>query len=86
MTPKERWLALVNREKPDRVPMIYRSTREATQKLLNYLNCRNTNEMFERLHIDRSLGVSPDYVGPSIPAGEDLYGRRYKTIQHEKGA
>ena len=85
MTPRERWLALVNREKPDRVPMLYRSTREATQKLLNHLGCRNTDEMFERLHIDRPLGVRPDYVGPSIPADEDMYGRRYETVEHEGG-
>ena len=84
MTPKERWLAVVNREKPDRVPMYYRATGEATQKLLSYLGCGSTEEMFERLHIDRMAGVGPRYVGPTI-AGEDMYGRRYEDIPHGGG-
>jgi uroporphyrinogen decarboxylase len=85
MTPKERWLAVVNREQPDRVPMYYRATGEATQKLLNYLDCRSTEEMFDRLHIDRMAGVGPRYMGPPIPPGEDLYGRRYQDVSYPGG-
>jgi len=85
MTPKERWLAVVNREKPDRIPMYYRATGEATAKLLEYMNCQNTAEMFDRLHIDRGAGVGARYVGPSIPAGENMYGCRYTSIQYDGG-
>lgn len=84
MTPKERWLAVVNRQKPDRIPMHYRATEEAHRKLLDYLNC-STEEMYERLHIDRNFGVGPRYVGPPIPAGQDMYGRRYEDIEYEGG-
>lgn len=85
MTPKERWLAVVNREKPDRVPMYYRATEVATEKLLKHMGCQNTNEMFEQLHIDRMVGVGPRYVGPPPPPGEDIYGRRYQTVEYEGG-
>jgi len=85
MTPRERWLAVVNGELPDRVPMYYRATGEATEKLMAYLGCESTGEMFDRLHIDRMMGVGPRYVGPAFPSGEDMYGRRYENIPHEGG-
>ncbi|MBM3241233.1 uroporphyrinogen-III decarboxylase-like protein [Candidatus Poribacteria bacterium] len=85
MTPKERWLAVVNREKPDRIPMYYRATGEATAKLLKYMGCQNANEMFKQLHIDSGAGTGPRYVGPSIPAGKDMYGCHYENIHYEGG-
>ena len=33
MEPRERWLAVLNHEKPDRVPMDYRATAEASRRL-----------------------------------------------------
>ena len=33
MTPRERWLAVLQRRKPDRVPMDYWSTPEFEEKL-----------------------------------------------------
>ena len=40
MTPRERWLAVLKRQKPDRVPTDYWSTKEATAKLKKHLGCR----------------------------------------------
>jgi uroporphyrinogen decarboxylase len=37
MTPQERWLAVLNREVPDRVPMDYWATPEATSQLARHL-------------------------------------------------
>jgi uroporphyrinogen decarboxylase len=37
MTPKERWLAVLNRQKPDRVPMDYWATPEASARLIKHL-------------------------------------------------
>ncbi len=67
MSPRERWLAVLKREKPDRVPMGYRATKEATEKLLQHLGLVDSKVLFERLHIDRAISVGPRYVGPSIP-------------------
>jgi len=86
MTPRERWLAVMRREKPDRVPLDYWATGEATRKLLAHMGCATTTEMFERLHIDRIDGVGPHYTGPASPPGEDIYGCRYRTVEHDGGA
>jgi len=85
MTSKERCLAVLNREKPDRVPMDYWATGEATQKLLKYLGCENTQDMYERLHIDRVMSVGPKYVGPSPPTGENIFGCRYQNVDYGTG-
>jgi len=85
MTPRERWLAVLRRENPDRVPMDYWATGEATQKLIQHLGCANADEMFQRLHIDRICGVGPHYVGPQPPAGEDIWGCRYQNVDYGTG-
>lgn len=85
MTPKERWLAVLNREKPDRIPMNYRATGEATEKLMKYMGCQDTNEMFDRLHIDRTSGVGARYIGPPVKPGENMYGCRYVSVRYEGG-
>ncbi len=85
MTPKERWLAVVNREKPDRIPMYYRATGEATEKLMKYMGCQNAGEMFDQLHIDRTAGVGPRYMGPPIKPGGNMYGCRYENVRYEGG-
>ena len=85
MTPRERWLAVVNRDPPDRMPMYYRATGEATRKLLDYLDC-DAAEMHARLHIDTTAGVGPAYAGPAPRAGEDIYGCRSRTVDYGTGA
>jgi len=85
MTPKERWLAVLNREKPDRIPMDYWATGEATGKVMKYLGCSSVDEMFERLHIDRVVGVGPRYIGPPIKPGYDMYGCRYEKVDYGTG-
>ena len=37
MTPRERWLATLQRRPADRLPVDYRATTEATAKLLAHL-------------------------------------------------
>lgn len=85
MTPKERWLAVLNREKPDRLPMAYWATWETTQKMLAHLDCSTEDEMFERLHIDKIASVGPRYVGPPIPEGQDQFGCGFELIDYGGG-
>jgi uroporphyrinogen decarboxylase len=85
MTPRERWLAVLNRERPDRLPMDYWATEEATQQVMEHLGCSDRWEMFERLHIDRPITVSPRYVGPPTSPGCDMYGRRYEDVDYGSG-
>jgi len=86
MTPRERWLAVLQRQKPDRVPMDYWATAEATEKLLKHLGIATEEEMLARLHIDRPLTVGPEYVGPRRKPGEDVFGIRVRKMAHAGGA
>lgn len=85
MTPKERWLAVLKRRKPDRVPMDYWATEEVTKGLMQYLGCKSTKEMYECLHIDAVISVEPKYVGPPISDDADIYGCRYKNMEYGTG-
>jgi len=85
LTPKERWLAVLRRERPDRLPMDYWATPEATRKLVQALACSDQWEMFDRLHIDRVITVGPRYAGPPIEPGHDVYGCRYRDVDYGSG-
>jgi uroporphyrinogen decarboxylase len=86
MTPRERWLAVLRRQTPDRVPMDYWATAEATARLGEHLGCANTREIFARLHIDAVVSVGPRYVGPPIPQGQDVFGCRMQRVDYGTGA
>ena len=86
MTPKERWLAVLEGEEPDRVPLDYWATEEATEKILDYLELESMEAMYERLHIDRPVSVGPRYVGPELPENEDPFGCRKKRVEYGTGA
>ena len=85
MTSKERWLAVLQREKPDRMPMDYWATQEANEKLIRYLGVSDLDEVFEKLHIDKPYSVYPDYTGPVLQANTDIYGCRYSNIEYKGG-
>jgi len=85
MTPRERWVAVLNREKPDRVPMDYWATEEADAKLKAHLGVATDAELHARLHIDRPLTVSGRYVGPEPPLGEDIFGCRFQEVDYGTG-
>lgn len=84
MTPRERWLAVLNHEHPDRTPMDYRATPEATRRLLDHLGC-DLAEAFVRLHIDPVVTVGARYVGPPIPADRDVFGIGYAMTDYGTG-
>lgn len=85
MSPQERWLAVLQGEKPDRLPMDYWATDEATNKLLKHLNITDKWEMYAHLNIDKVNGVAPDYVGPPLAADEDMYGCRFRDVDYGGG-
>lgn len=85
MTPRERWQSVLERRKPDRVPMDYWGTDEANAKLMQHLGCSNMREVFRRLHIDAPIAVYGRYVGPAPSEGEDVWGARYRSVRYETG-
>ncbi len=85
MTPKERWLAVLRRETPDRLPMDYWATPEATTKLMAHLGVATEAEMYDRLHIDYLVTVSPRYVGPPLSPDTDIHGIHYRDVDYGTG-
>ncbi len=85
MSPRERWLAVLKRQKPDRVPMDYWGTDEATFNLMKHLGCETKREALEKLHIDFVVKVEARYIGPPLPRGLDVFGRRYENVGYGTG-
>ena len=85
MTPRERWLAVLRHEKPDRVPLDYRATDETSAQLLRHMGCTDMSEVFERLHIDPVVDVLPRYTGPFVPPDEDVFGIGYENTDYGTG-
>ena len=85
MTPRERWLAVLNRQTPDRVPMDIWITPEARQRLEKHLN-RDWHGVLEQLHIDAPVSVERRYVGPPPKEGEDIWGIRHAEVDYGSGS
>lgn len=85
MTPKERWIAVLTRNKPDRIPMDYWATRETTAMLLKHLGCSNEWEMCRKLHVDMAVKVNPKYIGPLFPKDQDIFGCRFRQVNYGSG-
>ena len=84
MSPRERWLAVLNRQTPDRVPMDYWATGEANEKLCKYMGC-DLEEAFRRLHIDHPGFAGGRYVGPPPKEGEDIFGIKRQAVDYGTG-
>jgi hypothetical protein len=85
MTSRERWLAVLRRETPDRMPMDCWATPEATHNLMQHLGCSTETEMFQQLGIDRPFTAEPAHVGPPIPPGQDMYRCGYQDVDYGTG-
>ena len=86
MTPRERWQAVLSRRAPDRVPMDYWGTPEATEKLLRHVGAPDQEALFRTLHVDRPVAIELPYVGPPVPADEDEYGCRFRDMSYGTGS
>ncbi len=58
MTHRERWLALLKGETPDRTPCDYWATAEVTERLRKDLGCDSERTLWEQLEIDKLVPVS----------------------------
>ncbi|MCX7705658.1 MAG: uroporphyrinogen-III decarboxylase-like protein, partial [bacterium] len=85
MTPRERWTAVLQKKKPDRVPLFWKATQETIAKVKEYLGISENAELFKKLHIDEVAWVFPDYTGPKIPENCDFFGCGYKKVSYGTG-
>jgi len=88
MTPRERWLGILNRQAVDRVPVDYSGTPEVTARLLKDLGCGGVEELWRKLRIDKPQWFGARYLKqPECAArGTDMWGIRYTTIHYGTGA
>jgi uroporphyrinogen decarboxylase len=85
MTPRERWLTLLQHQKPDRIPMDYWGTPEVTDKLMKHLGTATFKDLVVKLKLDFRVGVGPIYAGPSLPPDTDPFGIRGRNIDYGTG-
>ncbi|HOT49442.1 MAG TPA: uroporphyrinogen-III decarboxylase-like protein, partial [Candidatus Hydrogenedentes bacterium] len=85
MSPRERWLAVLNRQTPDRVPMDIWITPEAAERLQAHMGC-DWDAVIERLHIDPPMGVGGRYIGPPPEEGKDIWGVEHAMVDYGTGA
>ncbi len=64
MTPRQRWLALLDGKPADRIPTDYQATGEVTTRLLKDFGCADEETLWRRLHIDARKFVEPRWKGP----------------------
>jgi len=87
MTPRERWLALLQGERPDRIPTDYWATPEVTERLLADLGCADRDELYEHLHIDGIDAVHAPLAvrhHPDDPEA-DIWGVRSQRVDYGGG-
>jgi len=85
MTPRERWLAVLTRRKPDRMPMDYWATPEATAILVKYFQCGSKRRLLKRFHVDFVVKVEPRFAGPRRPNLTDEFGCRHRRLDYGTG-
>jgi hypothetical protein len=66
MTPRERWMAVLSGQKPDRVPCDFWGTADITNRLLDDLNCPTERDLWDRLGVDKCI-----YLGPTHPGARE---------------
>jgi uroporphyrinogen decarboxylase len=87
MTPRQRWLALLAGDRPDRIPTDYQATDEVTARLLRELQCKDVEALYRQLHIDarRYVAALPLCTHHPDDPGADLWGIRYRTVDYGSG-
>lgn len=87
MTPRERWRAVLDRRKPDRVPTDYWATPEVTSRLKRELGCQDDWTLWQRLPTDKLVQLSPRYVGPADRSSSaNIWGVRFRQVSYADGA
>ncbi len=87
MTPRQRWLALLQGKPADRIPTDYQATHEVTARLLRDLDCADEEALYRKLHVDARKFVEPESNRPEDSDPEaDIWGVRYRSVDYGTGA
>lgn len=94
MNARERILSAVNKEKVDRIPCDCWYTPEILDTLKRHFGVSNDLDLWQKLKIDKIIWINfftnivpifKEYIGPSRPDTEDVWGVRYKLQSYGNG-
>jgi uroporphyrinogen decarboxylase len=85
LMPRERWIAVIKRQRVDRVPCDIWATPEVFEKLAKELNCADQWAVIDKLEIDAPYRIDPTYIGPSLANDCDFWGVRHKEVNYGTG-
>ncbi len=87
LTPRQRWLALLEGGTPDRIPADYQATPEVTARLLRDLDCADEEALYRELDIDARRHVAAPWRLPHHPDDRqaDMWGIRYRKAEYGGG-
>lgn len=89
MTPRQRWMCLLNGQTPDRIPTDYQATHEVTDRLKTELGCADVESLYCKLNIDGRRVFDPKYLGvpdrTAADADTDIWGVGYSDIDYGTG-
>lgn len=74
MTSKERVRAVMQRQKPDRIPAAFEAVGTVTNRLLKEYGMTDYDQLLEKYEID-IVCAGPRYIGPELPTRTDAQGR-----------
>jgi uroporphyrinogen decarboxylase len=88
MTPRQRWLAILDGREPDRIPVDWAATPEVTARLVRELTCDDEGALWRKLHVDGRVEVAPQWKLPHHPddPNADLWGVQYQRMDYGLGA
>ncbi|NLF08675.1 MAG: uroporphyrinogen-III decarboxylase-like protein [Pirellulaceae bacterium] len=87
MTPRERWMALLEGKTPDRIPTDYQATEEVTARLRRDLQCADDEALYRKLYIDARRFVEPKWNRPDdLNPEADMWGIVYRSVSYGEGA
>ncbi|MFW6059044.1 MAG: uroporphyrinogen decarboxylase family protein [Phycisphaeraceae bacterium] len=87
LTPRQRWLALLEGKPVDRIPTDYWATREFDAKLKAHVGVADDEALWDQLEIDHPRQLRLGMVSPDPPADPDvdLWGVRHQRITYAGG-
>ena len=77
MTSKERVRAVMQRQRPDRIPAAFEAVGTVTGRLMKEYGFTEYDQLLEKYQID-IVGAGPRYIGPELPVRIDEKGREIR--------
>jgi uroporphyrinogen decarboxylase len=88
VTPRERWIALLEGRTTDRIPTDYAGTAEVTERLVAELGCAGEDDLWPKLHIDKRRIIEPRWAPATSPSDPhaDRWGVRFRKVHYGAGS